>query len=452
MSVSGACISTVTVSLNADARRCHRVAPSRGKTAPRLDFSLVARKLAPAAPRRQGTGLGMGVVRTGSPWGILPLTILLAACSSGGGDDSGSGSANRAPTIAGTPGTTVAAGSAYSFAPNASDGDSDALIFGVDAKPPWALFNTATGQLSGTPAAGDAGDYPGITVWVSDGKVATKLPAFDLMVTARAIVNQAPQIGGAPPASVAAGATYDFTPTASDADGDTLTFSVRTKPAWVTFSATTGRLVGTPSAANVGNFPDLAIGVNDGQTTVELPLFSIAVMLPAGNHAPAISGVPPTSVQAGTVYAFTPTASDADGDTLTFSVANLPAWASFSAASGTLQGTPPVGTTGTFANVVLSVSDGGATVMLAPFSITVTPSTSNRPPSISGTPPTAALQGSAYAFQPSASDPDWVALTFSISNRPTWAAFNTSSGLLQGTPGAAHVGTTNNIVISVSDG
>jgi hypothetical protein len=41
-------------------------------------------------------------------------------------------------------------------------------------------------------------------------------------------------------------------------------------------------------------------------------------------------------------------------------------------------------------------------------------------------------------------------LTFSITNRPAWAAFNTTTGRLQGTPKPA--GTYSNIVIRVSDG
>jgi hypothetical protein len=43
-------------------------------------------------------------------------------------------------------------------------------------------------------------------------------------------------------------------------------------------------------------------------------------------------------------------------------------------------------------------------------------------------------------------------LSFSIANLPSWASFDPTTGRLSGTPGAQHVGTTNGIVISVSDG
>ena len=52
---------------------------------------------------------------------------------------------------------------------------------------------------------------------------------------------------------------------ASDADGDTLEFSIARKPAWANFDSATGRLSGTPDAEDVGNFTNIAITVTDGQ-------------------------------------------------------------------------------------------------------------------------------------------------------------------------------------------
>jgi len=383
-------------------------------------------------------------------WGGLGLAVLLAACSQSP-DGTTDSTGNTAPTISGTPGTSVAQGATYQFVPSATDSDGDALIFGIDAKPSWATFNTATGQLSGTPGAADVGVDRGIVIWVSDGKAQTTLPAFDLTVTAQSSgPNRAPIISGTPPTTVVAGATYTFTPTASDADGDPLTFAIHNKPAWATFSASTGQLMGVPPSA--GTFSAIGISVSDGKAAVALTDFDILVTPSTTNHAPVISGTPMTSVEAGQPYTFVPTASDPDGDPLTFSAAGVPGWAAFDAATGRLSGTPPTGTTGTFANIVISVSDGKLSASLAAFAITVSAPTTNRPPTISGTPATTAPQGVQYAFQPTAADPDNDPLTFTIANRPTWATFNTSTGRLQGTPSAANTGTYANIVISVSDG
>jgi hypothetical protein len=87
----------------------------------------------------------------------------------------------------------------------------------------------------------------------------------------------APRISGTPATKVAAGQAYAFKPTASDADGDTWRFSVGNKPAWANFDSTTGRLSGTPTAANAGTYANINIRVNDGTYYRSLPAFSITV-------------------------------------------------------------------------------------------------------------------------------------------------------------------------------
>lgn len=89
----------------------------------------------------------------------------------------------------------------------------------------------------------------------------------------------------------------------------------------------------------------------------------------AGNKAPTISGSPATQASVGNVYSATPQATDADGDTLAFSIANKPGWARFNTTTGQLTGTPAA--QDSTANIVITVSDGKASASLPPFSITV---------------------------------------------------------------------------------
>jgi len=262
--------------------------------------------------------------------------------------------------------------------------------------------------------------------------------------------NRPPTISGTPATTATIDAAYLFAPTASDPDGGTLTFSIANRPAWATFNGTTGRLTGTPTAANVGTFANIVISVSDGAASASLPAFSITVNA-APNRPPTISGTPPSTATVGAAYSFTPAASDPDGGTLTFSIANQPSWATFNATTGRLSGTPAAANVGTFASIAISVSDGAASASLPAFAITVN-AAPNRPPTISGTPTTSVLQGAAYSFQPTAADPDGNALTFGIVNRPAWASFDAATGRLTGTPGPGDVGTTTGIVISVSDG
>ena len=181
-----------------------------------------------------------------------------------------------------------------------------------------------------------------------------------------------------------------------------------------------------------------------------LAVFALLSSPWVANAAPVISGVPATSVVAAHYYAFQPSAVD-PGKKVTFSILNKPYWAAFDSTTGRIAGTPIPAAVGTFSNIVISASDGAATARLAPFSITVKP-LPNTPPKISGSPATTVVAGKAYSFQPAASDPNGLQMAFVISGKPSWAAFDTKTGRLAGTPAAANVGTYPNIVITVYDG
>jgi hypothetical protein len=274
---------------------------------------------------------------------------------------------NHAPTIDGSPATSILKDNAYTFTPTANDSDGDTLTFSINTQPSWATFDTATGKLSGTPANADVGTTTGIVISVSDSMETAALPAFDVTVK---LVNHAPTISGTPATTVDADATYSFTPTASDSDGDTLTFNISNKPSWATFDTATGKLSGTPTNADVGTTTGIVISVSDGTETVALAAFDLTVNYV--NHAPTISGTPATTVDADATYNFTPTASDSDSDTLTFSISNKPSWATFDTATGKLSGTPTNADVGTTKAIVISVSDGaGGSASLAAFDLSV---------------------------------------------------------------------------------
>lgn len=181
--------------------------------------------------------------------------------------------------------------------------------------------------------------------------------------------NRTPTINGTPASSVKIGRDYSFRPTASDPEGSTLTFSIVNRPAWAVFSTTSGSLSGKPVVSEVGEYGEIQINVSDGNSISELAPFSIDVV--QGKSAPKVSGTPARAAREGQVYEFKPTATDVDGDTLTFSINNMPTWAAFNSTTGMLKGTPGAGTVGTYANISIRVSDGTSTVSMPAFSIEV---------------------------------------------------------------------------------
>jgi Putative Ig domain len=199
-------------------------------------------------------------------------------------------------TISGTPVTSDAVGNAYSFTPQATSPFGRKLTFSVSGKPSWASFSTSTGQLSGTPTA--VGTSSNILIKVTDGFTSASLGGFSINVTGT--TNTPPTISGTPAASVNVGSSYNFTPTAADANQNTLTFSIQNMPAWATFSTTTGQLSGAPTATYAGTYANIVISVSDGAASASLAPFSIAVNQASGGTA-TLNWSPPLDNTDGTV-------------------------------------------------------------------------------------------------------------------------------------------------------
>jgi len=167
------------------------------------------------------------------------------------------------------------------------------------------------------------------------------------------VANSAPTISSADTDSASLGTLFTYTLTASDTDGDALTFQASILPVWLTFDAPSGELSGTPPAGSSGDY-DVTLAASDGMDST--PLF---LTISIANSAPAITSSANNNGVVGSAYSYTLTANDADADTLVYSSVTLPSWGTFDATSGTLTGTP---TAAGDSEVELSVSDGEASV------------------------------------------------------------------------------------------
>jgi hypothetical protein len=107
-------------------------------------------------------------------------------------------------SISGVPPATVQAGQAYRFAPDAVAVGPLIPHFEIQNQPPWTSFSWA-GQLTGTPAATDAGIYSNIVISIVAGDARASLPDFSITVHA------------------AGSATLSWTPPTTNDDGSVLT-------------------------------------------------------------------------------------------------------------------------------------------------------------------------------------------------------------------------------------
>jgi mannan endo-1,4-beta-mannosidase len=106
-----------------------------------------------------------------------PITLLLGCGGGASGDD-----VAAALGIMGTPPTSATAGQFYVTQVRATGVTGNSISYSIQHKPSWAIFDTATGALLGTPSAADVGSYSNILISASDGSQTATLPSFAITV------------------------------------------------------------------------------------------------------------------------------------------------------------------------------------------------------------------------------------------------------------------------------
>jgi Putative Ig domain len=165
--------------------------------------------------------------------------------------------------------------------------------------------------------------------------------------------------------------TLNATPTSvARGNGSTLTWSSTNATSCVASGAWSGPVPvsGTSSTGELAadaTFTLTCMGVGGA--------VSRSITLTVQNRVPVIAGSPPGSATVGEPYEFVPTAFDPDGEALILGISNGPSWATVDAITGRLSGTPAPGDEGTYANIMISASDGRDMAALAPFTIIVSP-------------------------------------------------------------------------------
>ena len=90
--------------------------------------------------------------------------------------------------------------------------------------------------------------------------------------------NTAPTITGSI-SEIRVGESLNFQPSASDLNGDSLTYNISGAPEWTTFDATSGLLTGKPTSGDLGSTYAISISVSDGQLSSSVS-FNLTVIKP----------------------------------------------------------------------------------------------------------------------------------------------------------------------------
>ncbi len=260
---------------------------------------------------------------------------------------------NDAPIITSKADTTAVEGVEYSYQVAVTEPDGDALTYSLSSEPTGMAVSTS-GLITWTSATGvtTSGE---VTLTVSDGVL------FDTE-TFTIAVNCFPVITSTADTVVNEGESYSYQVTATDANNDALTYSLENAPSTMAVS-TSGMVVWIP-ANDATTSGEVTLVVSDGRISAT-QIFTVNV-----NNAPVITSTAGTIATEGVEYTYQVTATDANSDSLIYTLSNEPSGMTVSD-KGLISWTPTSGTT-TSGEVTLTVSDASLEA-IEKFTITVSP-------------------------------------------------------------------------------
>lgn len=254
---------------------------------------------------------------------------------------------NKSPRLQNLGPVTVRTADPVSFQVSAEDPDGDVISYSARNMPEGARFE---GQFfSWTPQVGQAGTYQ-VTFVASDGKGGEDSQTITITVLPAEGANHAPVLETIGNKAVVKGTLLSFVLSATDADGDQVSYSASGLPTGASLSGNT--FSWTPAFDQVGTY-QVTFTASDGKGGEDSETITITVQ--DINRAPHIDPIQDKAVEAGSLVSFSVTATDPDGDSLTIMVSNLPQGATF--AGNTFTWTPAEAQVGSY-NVTFTASDG----------------------------------------------------------------------------------------------
>jgi hypothetical protein len=244
------------------------------------------------------------------------------------------------PVITSLPSLSGNAGRQYHYQVIAVDGDNDTLAYDLPKKPQNMTIDSRSGLVAWVISAG--GEYD-VSVSVTDGRF-TAVQDFKLTVPDRP-----PRITNTTVPEACTGVPFLYDIPAVDDDGDRLSFSILGGVPGMSCDPSTGRISWTPTQP--GN-QSVSVAVSDGSLTM---IYDFAINVLQGNRPPKFQSSPGASGMVGFPYSYNASATDPDGDALSFSVGDLPTGMTFDNATGKVSWTP--GAPGNF-TIMLKVIDG----------------------------------------------------------------------------------------------
>lgn len=166
--------------------------------------------------------------------------------------------------------------------------------------------------------------------------------------------DKAPVLAAIGDKSVNEGSQLSFTISATDPDGDRVTYSATGMPSGAHLDASTGRFTWTPGSGAADRYTVKFIATANGQTDSE----TITITVSSVNRPPVLTAIGSKTVDEGKLLSFTISATDPDGDRVTYSATGLPSGSNLDASTGRFTWTPESGTADKYTVKFIATANG----------------------------------------------------------------------------------------------
>ena len=325
----------------------------------------------------------------------------------------------------------------------ATDADSDPLTYSIVTRPTNGTLVGFPPNLTYIPAVNAFGS-DSFTFRANDGTVDSVPATIALMLAG---VDDPPVVQGGP-VTLLEDSPASLTLTASDPDGDPLSYTILNTPQRGTLSGIPPNLTYTPNA-DVSGPDQVTFKVSDGRS--ESGVATINLVITAVNDPPVIAAIPEQSIAEGSTMVLDLNATDVDRPVqpITFSLGSGPRGVSVSA-SGRVSWIPSEDQ-GPATNVVTVRASDGSEVGERTFQVVVREV--NQPPVLTVVPDQTVPEGDLLSIDLSGIDPDLPAqsLSFSLADGPSGMTVS-AQGRLNWVPSASQSRTTHGVTVRVGDG
>ena len=328
------------------------------------------------------------------------------------------------------------------FIVNATDPDGDDLTYSATNLPDGATFDNTTRTFSWTPTFEQAGTYPGVHFEVSDGEL-TNWTSITIIVND---TNRLPELEEITDQTVGETETLTVDVNATDPDSDVLTYFCNRTDLFSDFNSLTGTGSWTTDYDDAGIYL-VDFSVSDGKGGIANE--TVTMTVEDVNRPPVLEEMGNQTVGETETLTVDVNATDPDDDALIYSCNRTDLFTDFNLATGTGSWTTDYADTGIYL-VDFSVSDGKGGIDNETVRITV--EDVNRPPELEEIGDISTNESGLLEFTVNATDPDGDELTYTASNLPSGATFNSTTREFSWTPVSGQAGVYHDVNFDVTDG